>query len=386
MALLTDKTLEKIVGLRHQLHQLAELSGKEIETAEKITEILRECAPDRIIEGLGETGLIATFEGENEGPEIMIRCELDALPIPEENDFEYRSLTDGVAHKCGHDGHMAIVAGIADLLGDSRPQKGRVHLLFQPSEETGQGAERILDDEKLEGIDPDYIFALHNLPGYPLHQVVLRDGVFASASRGFEVKLKGETSHAAHPENGRSPALALASLIQNFSAFPQYFAPLDDAAKVTVIQSRLGEIAFGTSPGYAEFRATIRTHQNELMEELCQKAEQLVENVAQTHDLKFETSWTELFEATQSDTECNKLIEQAASANDLDIHWKESPFPWSEDFGRFTSRYKGAIFGLGAGEKHVPLHSTRYDFPDDLIRTGISIFIDIIKQINGING
>ncbi|MDZ7690697.1 MAG: amidohydrolase [Balneolaceae bacterium] len=380
-----DKIVQQSKQLRHELHQIAELSGKEHKTADRIKEMLRSCSPDEIIDGVGGNGIIAIFKGKEEGPSVVIRSELDALPIPEENELEYGSKTEGVAHKCGHDGHMAIVAGIAAFLRENRPSKGDVYLLFQPAEETGQGAAKILDDERFKQIEPDYMFALHNLPGYPKHQILLRDGVFAAASRGFEVELKGETSHAAHPENGQSPALALASLIQNFSAFPQFYSTLDEAAKVTVIHSKLGEVAFGTSPGYAEFRATIRTYRNKLMKQLCERAERLVKDTAEMHQLTSTARWTELFEATKSDESCNRIIEKAASVNGLESFRKETPFAWSEDFGRFTSQHKGAIFGLGAGEQHPQLHSSMYDFPDDLIPTGISMFVEIIKQITGVN-
>lgn len=385
MAILADQTVEELTGIRHELHQLAELSGDEGKTAERIKQLLEDCSPQNIIENVGGEGLIATFEGAESGPIVMIRCELDALPIPEENDPEYRSKTEGVGHKCGHDGHMAIIAGVAHYLRENKPKKGKIHLLFQPAEETGQGAQRVLEDEKFGKVEPDYIFALHNLPGYPRNQVVLRDGVFASASRGFEVQLMGDTSHAAHPESGKSPAMALATLIQNFSSFPQYYTSLDESAKVTVIHSKLGEVAFGTSPGYAEFRATFRTYQNELMEKLCKRAEEIVEHLARTYELEFDTNWTERFEATQSDAECNSFIEEAANQAELEISRKETPFAWSEDFGRFTSRYKGAIFGLGAGKDQPPLHSTVYDFPDELIPAGTSMFVEILKQITGFN-
>ncbi|MFH5883710.1 amidohydrolase [Halalkalibaculum sp. DA3122] len=383
METLAGNTIEELTELRHELHRLAELSGEEYKTSNRIRRLLEGCAPDRLLEGIGGEGIIAVFEGSREGPRVMIRCELDALPIPEENEISYRSKTEGVAHKCGHDGHMAIVAGVARYLQDHNPRAGEVHLLFQPAEETGQGAARVLDDHKFRAVEPDFIFALHNLPGYPLKQVLLRDGVFASASRGYEVILKGETAHAAHPERGRSPAMALATLIQQFSAFPQFYASLDQAAKATVIHSKLGEVAFGTSPGYAEFRATLRTYENELMEALCERAEDTVSNIAQTYGLQADTRWTERFEATRSDTGCNAYIEESARRAGLELTRKETPFAWSEDFGRFTSRYKGAIFGLGAGVDQPPLHAGSYDFPDALISPGVSMFIHILNQITG---
>lgn len=382
MERLTNAEIKRLTELRHELHRLAEVSGEEKKTADRIRSFLKGCSPDEIISGIGGHGLVATFKGEkSEAPSVMIRCELDALPIEDENDIDYRSDTEGVGHKCGHDGHMAIVAGVGLQLNNHGAPEGDVHLLFQPSEETGQGAERVLGDEKFRKLDPDFIFALHNLPGFPGHQIILKDGTFAAASRGFIGKLTGATSHAAHPEQGKSPALALAQLIQTFSSFPQFFAGLDQAAKVTVIHSRLGEIAFGTSPGEAELMATLRTYDSELMERLCRRMEQMAGDIARSYGLDIDIEWTEIFEATVNDTGCVKAIEKAAKSNGLDIHRKQTPFSWSEDFGRFTSTYKGAIFGLGAGEHQPHLHASTYDFPDELIATGTDMFLEIINRI-----
>jgi len=144
---------------------------------------------------------------------------------------------------------MAIVAGLAERLHTHRPESGSVILLFQPAEETGEGADRVLSDSKFDQIQPDYVLALHNLPGYPLGQIIVREGVFASASSGLRIHLKGKTSHAAEPETGNSPALAVAQLIQVLSSIPQYYTSLHEPAQATVIHAKVGDVAFGTSPG-----------------------------------------------------------------------------------------------------------------------------------------
>src|SRR5699024_2334052 len=168
----------------------------------------------------GGNGMVASYEGDEEGSTVMIRCELDALPIAEENDIEYKSTHEGNGHKCGHDGHMAILCGVAKCLEAERPAKGKVQLLLQPAEETGEGAARMLDDKTFKKFNPDVIFALHNVPGFETHQIVCREGVFAAASEGLIVRFKGATSHAAQPEEGRSPALAMAQLVQLLSTMP----------------------------------------------------------------------------------------------------------------------------------------------------------------------
>lgn len=372
---------ECITKLRHKLHTLAEVSNKEVNTAAFIREFLKQTNPDKIIDNLGGYGLAAVYQGKENGPTVLIRSELDALPIPETVSLNYNSSNEGVSHKCGHDGHMAIVCGIGMKLKEKPLKKGRVILLFQPAEETGEGAAQILADKKFKDINPDYVFALHNLPGFAENEIVVKSGVFASASRGLIIKLKGKTSHAGHPEDGRNPALAVASLIQGLTALPTLYTALHHAAMVTVIHARVGEIAFGTTPGYAEVMATLRAYRNNDINTMIWESLQLVKGACISHGLDYETAWTEVFEANINDKKCVKMITDSAFSNNLKTRLINNPFPWSEDFGRFTQLYKGAIFGIGSGLKHPQLHSTNYDFPDQIIPQGINIFQSIIKSI-----
>lgn len=372
---------EELIALRHKLHAIAEVSGQEKKTAEKISSFLESTNPDQIITEIGGAGILARYQGKKEGPTIMIRCELDALPISEENDFDYVSKNEGTGHKCGHDGHMAIACGLAQLIGNTKIERGQVLLLFQPAEETGEGAQRILNSKKFEEFSPDYVFALHNLPGYGKHQVVIKEGTFAAASIGLIIKLKGQTSHAAHPEEGKSPALAMAHLVQDLSALTQFYVPLDEAAKATVIHARLGERAFGTSPGHAEVMATLRTYEDETLENLKHKAKRIAEGIADIFELELETEWVESFSVTQNDQKAVEVVRESAKNSNFNLLEKDTPFSWSEDFGHFTKEFKGAMFGLGAGRDQPALHASNYDFPDDIIETGIKMFAGIINQL-----
>lgn len=373
--------IKELINLRHELHAIAEVSGQEKKTAEKISSFLESTNPDQIITEIGGAGILARYQGKKEGPTIMIRCELDALPISEENDFDYVSKNEGTGHKCGHDGHMAIACGLAQLIGNTKIERGQVLLLFQPAEETGEGAQRILNSKKFEEFSPDYVFALHNLPGYKKHQIVVKEGTFAAASVGLIIRLKGQTSHAAHPEEGRSPALAMSHLVQDLSALTQFYVPLDEAAKATVIHARLGERAFGTSPGHAEVMATLRTYEDETLENLKHKAKRIAEGIADIFELELETEWVESFSVTQNDQKAVEVVRESAKNSNFNLLEKDTPFSWSEDFGHFTKEFKGAMFGLGAGRDQPALHASNYDFPDDIIETGIKMFAGIINQL-----
>ncbi len=373
--------LDKIIELRHELHKYPELSDNEFLTSERIATFLSQYKNAEIIRGIGGNGLVCIFKGQEDGPSILFRCDLDALPINETNNFEYKSTEKGVSHKCGHDGHMAIIAGLADLFSKNPPKKGQAVLLFQPAEENGQGAYRVINDEKFKKIKVDYAFALHNLPGFPKGEIILRKGVFAAASKGMIIKLTGKTSHAGEPENGNSPAIAMADIIKQLDGLPKKKGIFSDFVLLTVIHARLGEVAFGTTPGYAEVMATLRTYSDKDMQVLTRESESIAGINAQKSNLKLELEYVEEFPATINNNKMVKIIEDVAKSGQINYRYKKTPLRWSEDFTHFTQHITGALFGLGSGENHPQLHNPDYDFPDVIIETGMEIFYNIFNKI-----
>lgn len=373
--------LQQIKKLRQDIHKHPEVSGEEEQTARSIEKFISQYNPDKIVTGIGGHGLIAQFKGKEEGPSITIRAELDALPIQEINELNYRSEEEGKGHLCGHDGHMAMVAALAQFLGEERPKRGAVNLLFQPAEETGQGAQAMLDDEKFGEIKHDYIFALHNLPGYKKNKIIIKEGVFAAASKGLIVELNGKTSHAAEPENGISPAPAIAELILKIKKLPEVLEDLKDFSLITIVHLKIGDRAFGTSPGHGVLMATLRAYRDEDLKTLDENAKKISREISDRYNLECEISDTEIFSSTLNQDESVKMIEKAVEELNLDSEYLDKPFRWSEDFGLFSQKYKGALFGLGSGEDTPSLHNPDYDFPDDIAETGINMFKSLIKQL-----
>ncbi|GAB3195672.1 amidohydrolase [Pontibacter aydingkolensis] len=371
----------EIIALRHDLHQHPELSGKEHLTAARVTQFLQKYNPDTLITGIGGTGVVAIFNGISDGgPTVLFRAELDALPIQEVNNMIYASATEGISHKCGHDGHMAILAGLAKLLHQNKLPKGKVILLFQPAEETGQGAFAVLQDQQFKDLKPDYVFALHNLPGYPENQVVVRNNSFAAASTGMIVELNGKSSHAAEPENGLNPGQAMAEIILVFNELILQKERFEDLALLTVIHARLGEVAFGTNPGYATVMATLRSYQQTDLDLLKHLSSASVQTISEKHGLGYSIRFVEEFPATVNHAEAVTLVKQAATKLELDVQEAVQPFKWSEDFGHFTGKYKGALLGLGAGLNQAQLHHADYDFPDAIIPTGAVLFYTLASD------
>ncbi|MCP4679758.1 MAG: M20/M25/M40 family metallo-hydrolase, partial [Deltaproteobacteria bacterium] len=157
-------TIDSLVDLRHHLHQIAELSGEERNTAKYVRDFLKKFHPDELITGIGGHGLAAVYHGRSRDGAILLRADLDGLPIPESLKLDHKSTAQNVSHKCGHDGHIAMLAGVAGWLVKQKDRPTDVVLLFQPSEETGQGANRVLHDPRFANITPSLVFALHNLP------------------------------------------------------------------------------------------------------------------------------------------------------------------------------------------------------------------------------
>ncbi len=378
MSLFPDREL--LVNLRKELHKFPEISGCEEMTSTRIGRFLRELEPDRIFENIGGKGLAASFRGDSGGSRVMIRAELDALPINETNDFDYRSSVPGVSHKCGHDGHMAIAAGVAKNFAAARPARGELIVLYQPSEENGRGAYEVINDPLFESIRPDYILALHNLPGFERNEIILRDGVFAMASTGMIIELKGRTSHAAEPENGISPSKAVSRILKDLPVLA-HRKVFRHFALATIIYVKIGEVAFGTNPGEAVVMATLRAYDNAEMENLTGMAENLVKAIAKEEGLEIIVKWTERFPATGNNEFINGILLRLGKEAGLSIKHMEKAFRWSEDFGWFTKQYQGSLFGIGAGKGHPQLHSPDYDFPDDLLETGTKILTSACREL-----
>ena len=371
--------IQEIISIRRHLHKHPEISNCEYKTSEYITNYLNNLNPQKTI-SIQKTGKAFVFNGEQEGPTIVFRAELDALQIQENTDLYYSSVHNNVAHLCGHDGHMAIIAGLAKKISEKPPKKGKAVILFQPAEEIEQGAKDVVENYEFIQLNADYIFALHNIPGAEKHKIFLKNGSFAAASKGMTIKLKGKTSHAAEPEKGISPAMAISKIISQLHNLKENKSLFSDFILLTIIHIQLGEIAFGTSPAEAQIMITLRTFENNDMTKLTWQTEQICKEIATEEKLDISFSYNEVFPATVNSAECVELIQKAATENNYEIEYISTPFKWSEDFGYYTEKYKGGFFGLGAGINQPALHNANYDFPDDIIETGINMFYSIYKE------
>lgn len=375
--------IEELVKVRHYLHSIPELSGMECKTASFVESHLKMLSPSILYNRVGGHGIVAVFDSGKSGKTLCFRADMDALPIDETTQINHKSKHHGISHKCGHDGHTTILLGFASWLATNTDQySGKVVLVFQPAEETAEGALGILSDERFSQLHPDFIFGIHNLPGYEHGCIIIRDNVFAASTCGLNLKLKGQTSHAGHPEAGNSPLLSMIAVIQYLCALPHQKSTLDQAAMITITHANLGSKTYGTTPGEAEVMATFRTHDSTLMKVLMAEASKTIKNICNAYGIKHKLSWVERFEAVVNDHNAVSMVEKAASQLGMKVIKPEAPFSWSEDFSYYDRLSKCAFCGIGSGVNTPQLHNEDYDFPDEIIEPAVRLFSKIVSNNN----
>ena len=378
--MLTDQDLAEITRWRRRIHSHPELPGEEEHTARAVCEFIAADRPDSIVPALGGHGVAVVFKGPQPGPTVLLRAELDALPIQELSDVPHRSVLPGKAHLCGHDGHSATLLAIGRMLGRERPQRGRIILMFQPAEENGAGAAAVIADPKFAALAPDISFSWHNMPGLPFGHASVIEGPMSCASRGMRISLHGKTAHASQPQNGVSPRAALAELLAALHALNHDDGGAD-LTMATITHCQMGAPAFGVAPADAEIWTTLRTLTDDRMAALVERAEALAQAAAQRHELTLAIDYHDIFAHVENAPVAVAHIRRALDAAGVPHGRDMLPMRPSEDFGRFGHRAPAAMFLLGAAERHASLHNPDYDFPDALIPIGADVMLRAARQV-----
>ncbi|MEO9338847.1 amidohydrolase [Mesorhizobium sp. SB112] len=377
--MLTEDDLRELTAFRQNLHRHPELSGEEKETARRVCEMLAPTRPDNIMTGMGGHGVAAIYDSGAPGPTILFRSELDALPIQELGTIKHRSTVPGKAHLCGHDGHTAILLGLARILSRSRPTSGRVVLMFQPAEENGAGAAAVIADSRYPEIKPDWAFSLHNISGIDFGIAKLGPGPTNCASRGAWIRLTGSTAHASRPADGRSPMNAISELMPALEACGSGELLGPGFSMVTVTHASMGAESYGVAPGEAKLLVTLRTFADEEMDTLMARFESLVRQTATLHGLDCALGYEDTFLACTNDAQATAMLLQGIERAGVRHESQTEPSVASEDFGRFgLSGAKSAMLYLGSGRDWPGLHTPTYDFRDELIPVGIGIFAETL--------
>ncbi|MBD7908554.1 M20 metallopeptidase family protein [Sporosarcina gallistercoris] len=371
---MNSQNFELAKQLRHELHQHPELSNEEVWTKQHLMSFLKTHTTNFEIVDKG-TWFYAMYRVGDDKKSIAFRADFDALPMDEVIDLPWASQYPGKAHKCGHDGHSATLAAFAleiDKIGSDQ----NIFCLFQPAEETGEGAQQCVEFITEHQIDE--IYAYHNMSGLPFKTVAVKDGTMLCASKGMSIHLTGSPAHASQPENGVNPSLAIADLVQEI---PKFVSPeLNDGLVLcTVVQIDVGEKAFGMSASKGTIRMTIRALYEKEMDRLQENLETYAKTLAKEYGLQVAFDYQDEFPETANDKECSDKIRQSAKDNGMDIIELDDAYRGSEDFGHFTKLTKGAYCFVGNGENYPNVHTSEYDFRDELIETGVALFKGIAK-------
>lgn len=359
----------KMEQIRAELYGMAEYSHKEVKTAAYVESILKESSPDYLYTGIGGYGIIAGYKGRGKGPSLMFRCELDAIKTE-----------DGYRHLCGHDGHMAILLGLADVVSANRDFNGIVWLLFQPAEEVGEGAALMVKDMERLGLRFDYSFSLHNKPGIPLNKVILHEGVYAAGSVGMEIHFKGSPSHASRPEQAKSPYRAIFESAEYMHILNNSKELFFDFILGTVVNITLGEINYGVTPGEGYLRMTLRSYADKDLEKLCSLMENFARECASKYKLQCNIAYYDRFPATLNNTQANQMVERALIAHSIDYEYSKLPERGSDDFAFFAFNSISSYFDIGNGTIMGDLHERGYKFSDQIMPIAVKIYSSIIYE------
>lgn len=356
--------------MRRDLHRRPETAWAEQATAATIREILDTTGiPHR---ACADTGTVGTLAPHAPGRHVALRADLDAMPITEETGLSYASNYDGVMHACGHDGHTATLVAVARWLKaheDTLP--GPVTLLFQPAEEGGHGAARMIEDGCLNAPRPvDVVFGWHNWPALPLGQALCPDGAVMAANGTFRVELHGRGGHASQPESTRDPVLAAAAVtVALQQVVARRLAP--QQAAVLAVTSLEAASAATVTPDMAAIGGSIRVPDAATRDEVFAAIEQIATATAAAHQVTATVHTYPRYDATVNHpgpaAEMRDVLSTVFGPG-WARHPVTAPVMASEDFSYYLQQVPGAFALIGGGpEQAPPLHSTRYDFDDALI-------------------
>ena len=376
---------QQIVELRRDFHQYPEHAFREFNTAKKVEKILRDLGLETKMLANG-TGVRGSLHGRKSGKTIGLRADMDALPIQEETDVPYKSINPGVMHACGHDAHTAMLLGAAMLLAEQREEiEGDVIFIFQPAEETGEGAKKMVEEGALAGVDS--ILGIHVSSSFDSGTFSYHCGPTMAAGDFFEVKISGRGGHGGLPHLTVDPipiAAQVVSVLQTLVS--REIDPLESAV-VSICGMEAGGKAYNIIPESATLRGTIRCHDPALREYLPRRVREILDGVVPAMRGHYEFNLMERFPVTINDERMTTLV--AGVATELmgeDKVFQMRPLMASEDFSYYLQKVPGSFVFLGVGVKDkekglaYPHHHPRFDIDEDVLPTGTALNVAVALE------
>ena len=357
--------------LRREIHRHPELGFEEVRTAELIEKELNEIGLE-VRTGIAETGVVAVLNGEDSGPVVLARFDMDALPSTEDTGASYASVNNGVMHACGHDGHVAIGLTVARILSKRHNElKGSVKFIFQPAEEGLGGAKRMVDEGVLEDPKPDVCLALHLWNEKPVGWLGITSGPAMAASETFLVRVTGKGGHGAAPHYSIDPILAAAQVINALQSIVSRNVPPLEPAVVTITSIHGGE-AFNVIPPEVLLKGTIRTFDSSVRDLVLQRFREIVTGVSQTMGCGVDLELKSITPAVINDATITNQVKDVASSllPEFSIH-SSTRTMGSEDMAYMMEDIPGCYFFVGSSNAEKELdashHHPRFDFDEDVL-------------------
>ena len=378
-----------IASLRRDLHAHPELGYQEQRTAALIAETLNGWGIE-VHRGLGGTGVVGTIRNGSAARTIGLRADIDALPVTERNTFAHASVHAGRMHACGHDGHTAMLLAAARYLAAHRDFDGTVHLVFQPAEEGGGGARAMISDGLFERFPMEAIFGVHNWPGLGVGQFAVRSGPVFASSNEFRVTIRGRGAHAAMPHNGIDPLPVACQIVQAFQTIISRNRHPLDGAVISVTMLHAGE-ATNVIAESCELQGTVRTFTVEVLEMIEQRMQHIAGTICEAFGARCEFSFKRNYPPTVNHADetrfARELLGELVGPDNV---MEFEPTMGAEDFSYFLQEKPGCYFVIGNGdgshrssghgEGPCMLHNPSYDFNDELIPLGGSMWVRLVEK------
>ncbi len=382
---LSEEAIEEFIGLRRDIHQNPELAYEEHRTSALVAERLRHWGY-AVTTGLGGTGVVGQMVRGGSGPRIGLRADMDALPIQEANTTDWASCKPGLMHACGHDGHTAMLLAAAQMLAVSTQWSGTLNLIFQPAEEGGGGALRMMQDGLFEQFPCDSIFAMHNMPGFPQGQLVFRSGPTMASSDYLTVTLQGQGGHGAMPHRANDPIVAAASLIMALqTVVSRNVDPLQPAV-VTVGAIQAGK-ANNVIADQARLEISVRALDPQVRVAMRERLHTLIAQQAASYGVTVHIDWRDGYAVLVNDAQqTERALAVARKHFAQDQILAQGPMlTGSEDFAFMLEQVPGCylFIGNGAGDDAgaCMVHNPSYDFNDHNIAVGASYWIALVHEL-----
>jgi len=376
--------LPEMIERRRDFHRHPELGFQEFRTAGIVAKALSELGLE-VQTGVGKTGVVGLLEGDKPGPVILLRFDMDALPIAEANTTEYISETSNVMHACGHDGHTAIGLGVAKLLAPLRDQMaGTIKFVFQPAEEGLGGALAMVKDGVLTGPAPERSLALHVWNDKPLGWVAATDGPAMAAAEKFTIRLQGRGGHGASPSLAKDPVVAAAQIISALQTIPsRNVSPLESA--VVSVTALSGGEAFNVIPDAVTLKGTIRTFTKEVRDIVLQRFDKIVSGIADAMDCPATIEREILMPVVRNNAEMSRKVrELAATLPGVEHISDDERTMGSEDMAYMMDTIPGCYFFVGSANMEAglnfPHHHPRFDFDERVLALGATLMAKAASQ------